>query len=114
MFRAYLGSTPGGTTACIQQLTLIILFWVAVCCAGWIPIQPAQQTATQKRISTNCCIHAVLPPDDGPVNRVKKTQLDAQLILSILCQTLHVSGMSRPIIRRCNRMYTTIDTYYYC
>jgi len=39
---------------------------------------------------------------------VKENQLDAQLILSIFCQPLHVSGVSRPIIRRYNRMYTTI------
>ena len=30
----------------------------------------------------------------------KKKQIDAQLILSIFCQTLHVSGVTRPIIRR--------------
>ena len=45
-------------------------------------------------------------------NRVKKNQLDAQLILSIFRQPLHISGVSRPIIRRYNRMYTTIGTYY--
>jgi len=45
-------------------------------------------------------------------DRVKKNQLDAQLILSILRQPLHVSGVSNPIIRRYNRMYTTIGTYY--
>ena len=44
--------------------------------------------------------------------RVKKNQLDAQLILSISRQPLHVSGVSRPIIRRYSRMYTTIGTYY--
>jgi len=44
--------------------------------------------------------------------RVKKNQLDAQLILSIFRQRLHVSGVSRPIIRRYNRMYTAIGTYY--
>jgi hypothetical protein len=38
---------------------------------------------------------------------VKKNQLDAQLILSILRQPLHVSGASRPIIRMYNHMYTT-------
>jgi hypothetical protein len=43
-------------------------------------------------------------------NRVKKNQLDAQLILGIFCQPLHVLGVSRPIIRRYNRMYTTIGT----
>jgi len=46
-------------------------------------------------------------------HRVKKNQLDAQLIRSIFCQPLHVSGVSRPIIRRYNRMYTTIGTYFF-
>ena len=45
-------------------------------------------------------------------NRVKKNQLDAQLILSIFRQPLHVSGVSRPIIRRYNHVYTTIGSYY--
>jgi len=45
-------------------------------------------------------------------NRVNKNQLDAQLILSIFRQPLHISGVSRPIIRRYNRMYTTISTCY--
>ena len=31
--------------------------------------------------------------------RIKKIQLDAQLILSIFHQPLHVSGISKPIIR---------------
>jgi len=44
--------------------------------------------------------------------RVKKNQLDAQLILSIFHQPLHVSGVSRSIIRRYNRMYTTLGTYF--
>jgi len=44
-------------------------------------------------------------------NRVKKNQLDAQL--SIFCQPLCVSGVSRPIIRRYNRMYTTIGSNSY-
>jgi len=44
-------------------------------------------------------------------NRVKKNQLDAQPILSIFRQPLHVSGVSKPIIRRYNRMYTTVGTY---
>jgi hypothetical protein len=45
-------------------------------------------------------------------NRVKKYQLDAQLILSIFRRPLHISGISRPIIRRYNHMYTTVGTYY--
>ena len=48
-----------------------------------------------------------------PVNHGKKNQLDAQLILSLFRQTLHVSGISGPIIRRYNRMCTTIGTYYF-
>jgi len=43
--------------------------------------------------------------------RVKKTQLDAQIILSIFRQPLHVSRVSRPIIRRYNPMYKTVGTY---
>ena len=39
-------------------------------------------------------------------------QLDAQLILSLFRQPLHVLGISRPIIRRYNRMCTTIGIYY--
>jgi len=45
-------------------------------------------------------------------NCVKKNQLDAQFILITFRQPLRVSGVSRPIIRRYNRMYTTIGTYY--
>ena len=46
-------------------------------------------------------------------NCAKKDQLDAQLILSIFRQHLHVSGISRPIIRRYNRMHTKVGTYYW-
>ena len=35
-------------------------------------------------------------------NRVKKNQIDAHLVLSIFRQPLHVSGVSRLIIRRYN------------
>jgi len=42
---------------------------------------------------------------------VNKNQSDAQLILSIFHQPLHVSGVSRSFIRRNNRMYPTIGTY---
>ena len=41
--------------------------------------------------------------------RVKKNQLDAQLILSTFRQSLHVSGVSRPIIRRYNHMLPWLD-----
>jgi len=42
------------------------------------------------------------------LTRVKRNQLDTQFILSIFRQPLHVSGVSMSIIRRYNRMYTTI------
>ena len=62
MFRAYLGPSSGGITVCIQQLVLIILFLMTVCCPGWI----GSDRQSSKRISSNCCIHMVVPPDDGP------------------------------------------------
>jgi len=46
------------------------------------------------------------------VTCVKKNQLDTQLIPSIFRQPLHVSGVSRLIIRRYNHECTTIGTYY--
>jgi len=49
--------------------------------------------------------------DTLPCHREHNNQFDAQLILSIFRRPLHVSGGSRPIIRRYNRMYTTIGTY---
>ena len=41
--------------------------------------------------------------------REKKTQLDAQLILSIFLQPLHVSAVYRPIIRRYSNPLTGLD-----
>jgi len=62
MFQVYLGPSSGGTTICIQQLELILL---DDCLSD--PIQPGQHTVIKKRIiSTSCCIHTVIPPDDGP------------------------------------------------
>jgi len=43
---------------------------------------------------------------------VKRNQVDTQLTPSTFRQTLHISGVSRPIIRRYNRMCTTVGTYY--
>ena len=59
------------------------------------------------------CLHvkAVIPQLQLWYPHVKKNQLDAQLILSIFLQPLRVSAVSRPIIRRYNRMYTKIGTY---
>jgi len=69
MFRAYLGQSSGGTTMCIQQLVLIILFrWLFVVLVGLENSNPTRTTNSHLKriISTNCCIHMVVPPDDGP------------------------------------------------
>jgi len=42
-------------------------------------------------------------------NRVKKNQLDAQLILRIFRQPLKISDVSRLIIRRYNRLLSWLD-----
>jgi len=39
-------------------------------------------------------------------------QQNIKIILSVFRQPLRVLGVSRPIIRRYNRMYTAIGTYY--
>jgi hypothetical protein len=61
--------------------------------------------------NTKCRCLSFLPIKH--ITRVKKTQLDAQLIPSIFRQLLHVSGVSRPITRRCKLMYSTIIATYY-
>jgi len=45
-------------------------------------------------------------------HHVKKNHLEAQLILSLFHQPLHVSGVSRPIIRRYNRIYTIFGSHH--
>jgi len=66
MFRAYLGPSSRGTTACIQQLVLIFLFRLKT--VVLVGFEPTRTTVShlKRNISTNCCIHAVVPPDDVP------------------------------------------------
>jgi len=71
MFRSYLGPTSGGTTVCIQQLVLIV--WLSFVLVGLElcsnPTRTKDRTADsclKRIINTNCCIHTVVPPDDGP------------------------------------------------
>jgi len=59
ILRAYLNSSSGGTIVCIQQLELIILFRWPFSWLVWAT------DSHIKRISINCCIHTVVPPDDG-------------------------------------------------
>jgi hypothetical protein len=51
------------------------------------------------------------PSRNYPVGQCKENKLDAQLILSIFRQPLHVSGVSRLIIRRYKCMYKTTGIY---
>ena len=65
MFRAYLGPSSGGTTLCMQQLVLIILFRLLSIVRVRL-FQSNPDNSHLKRIgNTNCCMHTVLPPDDG-------------------------------------------------
>jgi len=70
IFRAYLGPSSGGTAVCTQQPVLIIrlddclLSWLDWYCSS----NPTRTTDSHLKriITTNCCIHTVVPPDDGP------------------------------------------------
>jgi len=65
MFQAYLGPSSGGTTVCIQQFVVIILFkWLS-----WLDCSNPTRTTDshlKRIISINCCIRTVVPADDGP------------------------------------------------
>ena len=59
MFRVSLGPSSGRTTVCIQQLGVY---------KDWNSSNPTRTTDShlKNRISTICCVHTVVPPDDGP------------------------------------------------
>jgi hypothetical protein len=63
MFRAYLGPSSSGTTVCIQQL--ILMFFLDDCLLSRLDCSNPTRT-TDRIVSTNCCIHTVVLPDDGP------------------------------------------------
>jgi len=65
-----------------------------------------------QEVRDHCLLKKTSYMQTPKANCVKKNQIDAQLILSIFRQTLHTSGVSRPVIRRHNRMCTTIGTCY--
>jgi len=66
-FWAYLGPSSGGTTVCIQQLVYIILFSCLSVVLVGLELNPTRtKDSYLKRISTSCCIHMVVTPDDGP------------------------------------------------
>jgi hypothetical protein len=67
MFRAYLSPSSGGTSVCIQPLELIILFRRLFVVLVGLESNPSRTTENHLKIilSTNCCIHTDVPPDDG-------------------------------------------------
>ena len=67
IFRVYLGLSSGGTTVCIQQLVLVILFRrLSVVLVGLGNPTRTTDSNLKRIISSNCCIHTVVPPDDRP------------------------------------------------
>ena len=62
MFRAYLDSSSGGTTVCIKLLALTVFLDDCLMSNAFTTID----SNLKRIISTNCCIHTVVPPDDGP------------------------------------------------
>ena len=97
----------------IQYFFFLLVLWVM---AGDLSIEQRKwifkqyrKTENAERVEAFNTIYYVLYTYFWPTlyigkitNRVKETQLDAKLILSIFRQTVHVSGVSRPIIRRYN------------
>ena len=53
-----------------------------------------------EEVRNNCLLQNISYMQKPIINCEKKNHLDAQLILSIFRQTLHVFGVFRPIIRR--------------
>jgi len=74
--------------------------------------QPSHSTKRAKSNMQQACIITIQKLLNCRRTHVKKNPLDAQFILSIFRQPLRVFGVSRPIIRRYNRMYTTTGIYY--
>ena len=77
MFRAYLGPSSGGTTVCIQQLVLIILFRrLSVVLVGLEPNPTRTTDSHLKRIiSTSCCIHTVVEQKRNVMAHAQKPDL---------------------------------------
>jgi len=66
-FRAHLGPSSGGTTVCIQQFVLILLndYLLSWLDWNWFQSNHLNRQSSKIIISTNFCIHTVVPPDDG-------------------------------------------------
>jgi len=63
--------TTIGTYYSLQLLLLYLLYFLddsLPCCPDWIGCNRARTADSHLKriISTNCCIHTVVPTDDGP------------------------------------------------
>ena len=106
MFRPYLGPSSGGTTVCIQKLVLIFLFkWLSLVVVGLESNPTRTKDSHLKRIiSTICCIHTVVPPDDGPrygrnMYRLTKYTKNKLCIKLVFLYTTKIIFMFRNVIR---------------
>ena len=66
MFRAYLDPSSGGTIVCIELVLVILFRRLSVVLVGLFQSNKDNRRSSKKIISTNCSIHTVVPPDDGP------------------------------------------------
>ena len=112
-----LGVKPSGTSCTVADayfklnfITVVSLFGVRslIYCLALMPFTAVNTCS----LLMNLYIDSDYFSRSYTIPRVKKNQLDAQLILGIFRQHLHVSAVPRPIIRRYNLMYTTVGTYY--
>ena len=84
MFRAYLGPPSGGTTVCIQ---------LRLACSR-TQLCHTTDSHLKRIISTQCCIHAVVPSDDGlrcarNVQRLTEYAKDKLCIKLVFLYTTH-------------------------
>jgi hypothetical protein len=82
MFRAYLGPSSGGTTVCSSNLNR------------------TTDSHLQRTISTNCCIHTVVPPHDEPgyaqnMSRLTKYTKN-KLCIKLVFLYFIINGLSWP------------------
>jgi hypothetical protein len=111
-FRAYLGPSSGGTTVCIQQMVLIILFrWLSVV-LDWNNQTRTTDSHLTRITSTNCCIHTVVPPDDGP-RYVRNMQMLTKYTRNKLCIML---AFLYTVVSRCavNKTHKEIRLFPKC
>ena len=80
MFRAYLWPIIRRYNLMYTTIGTYYAFQMTVCCLGWVGTSSNATRTTDSHlkriISTNCCIHTVVPPDDGPHIRPKHLEFD--------------------------------------